>query len=263
MRLIVCTVVFTAHVLAAPGSPAWQILTEGAAESSGYKRSEAISALGTIRSAEADKFVAAALADKDIMVRLAAVSALAERKSRADSPTLRKALNDESGEVSFIAARALWEMGDRSGRDVLEEVMFGEQKKPGFIKKQIRGAKATAHDRKGLVWLGAREGAGFLFGPLGAGLGLMEQAMKDDAAQARVLSATLLAQERGPEAIGLLGEALVDKNPLVRAVAAKLLGGFSGPSVRGKLEPLLEDKNDTVRYMAAASIVRIGRKSRR
>jgi HEAT repeat protein len=91
----------------------------------------------------------------------------------------------------------------------------------------------------------------------------MEQAMKDDAAQARVISATLLAQERGPEAIGLLGAVLVDKNPLVRAVAAKLLGGFNGPSVRTKLEPLLEDKNDTVRYMAAASIVRIGRKSKR
>jgi len=263
MRLIVCTAVLTAHVLAAASSPAWQILTEGAAEGSGYKRSEAISALGTIRSAEADKLVVAALADKDIMVRLAAVGTLAERKSRADIPMLKRALSDDSGEVSFIAARALWEMGDRSGRDVLEEVMFGEQKKQGFIQKQIRGAKATAHDRKGLVWMGAKEGAGFLFGPLGTGIGLMEQAMKDDAAQARVLSATLLAQEKGPEAAGLLGEVLVDKNPLVRAVAAKLLGGFNGPSVRGKLEPLLEDKNDTVRYMAAASIVRISRKSRR
>jgi HEAT repeat protein len=263
MRLILCTAVLTTHVLAAASSPAWQILTEGAAEGSGYKRSEAISALGTIRSAEADKFVVAGLADKDVMVRLAAVSALAERKSRADIPMLKKALNDDSGEVSFTAAKALWEMGDRSGRDILEEVLFGEQKKPGFIKKQIQGAKATAHDRKGLYWMGAKEGAGFLFGPLGTGLGLMQEAMKDNAAQARILSATLLAQEKGPEAAGLLGEALVDKNPLVRAVAAKLLGGFNGPSVHTKLEPLLEDKNDTVRYMAAASIVRISRKSRR
>jgi hypothetical protein len=239
------------------------MLTEGAAEDSGYKRAEAISALGTIRSPQADKLVVAALADKDIMVRIAAVSALADRKSRADIPMLKMALDDESGEVSFIAARALWELGDRSGRDLLEEVLFGEQKKPSFIKKQIRGAKATAHDRKGLVWLGAREGAGFLFGPLGAGLGLMEQAMKDGAAQARVFSATLLAQEKGPEAIGDLGDALLDKNPLVRAVAAKLLGGFNNPTVRPKLEPLLEDKNDAVRYTAAASIVRIERRSGR
>jgi hypothetical protein len=152
-------------------------------------------------------------------------------------------------------------MGDRSGRDTLEEVMFGEQKKPGFIQKQIRGAKATAHNRNELVWLGAKEGAGFLFGPLGTGMGVMEQVMKDSSAPERMLAATLLAEEKGPEAIGDLGQALVDKNPLVRATAAKLLGGFTDPTVRRKLEPLLEDKSDAVRYMAAASIVRIDRRS--
>jgi HEAT repeat protein len=263
MRLILCTGVLTVHLLAAASSPTWQILTEGAAEDNGYKRAAAITALATIRSPEADKLVASALADKDIMVRFAAVSALADRKSRADIPKLKTALDDESGEISFTAAKALWEMGDRSGRDVLEEVMFGEQKKPGFIKSQIRGAKATAHNRNALVWMGAKEGAGFLFGPLGAGLGVMEQVMKDSSAPARILSATLLAQEKDAEAMGDLGEALVDKNPLVRTTAAKLLGGFNGPKVRPKLEPLLEDKSDAVRYMAAASIVRLGRKSKR
>jgi HEAT repeat protein len=94
-------------------------------------------------------------------------------------------------------------------------------------------------------------------------VGVMEQIMKDSSAPERMLAATLLAQEKGPEAISDLGEALVDKNPLVRATAAKLLGGFSGPSVRPKLKPLLEDKSDAVRYMAAASIVRIDRRSRR
>src|SRR6202043_3948205 len=61
MRLILCISLLMAHVLAAANSPAWQILTEAAAEGSGYKRAEAISALGTIRSAEADKFVVAGL----------------------------------------------------------------------------------------------------------------------------------------------------------------------------------------------------------
>jgi HEAT repeat protein len=253
----------TAHVLAAADSPAWKMLTEAAAEDSGYKRAPAISALTTIRSPEADKLVAAALADKELLVRFAAVSGLADRKSRADIPKLKRVLDDESGEVSFIAAKALWELGDHSGRDILEEVLFGEQKKPGFVKSQIRGAKATAHNRKELVWLGAKEGAGFLFGPLGTGLGVMEQVMKDSSAPERMLAATLLAQEKGPEAIGDLGEALVDKNPLVRATAAKLFGGFNSPTVRPKLQPLLEDKSDAVRYMAAASIVRIDRRSGR
>ena len=154
-------------------------------------------------------------------------------------------------------------MGDRSGRDILEEVLFGEQKKPGFVKSQIRGAKATARNRNELVWLGAREGAGFLFGPLGTGLGVMEQVMKDSSAPERMLAATLLAQEKDAGTIVDLGEALVDKNPLVRATAAKLLGGFNGPKVRTKLEPLLEDKIEAVRYMAAASLVRIEGRSRR
>ena len=263
MRLILCTVVLTAQVLAAANSPAWQMLTEGAAEESGYKRAPAISALTTIRSLEADKLVVAALADKDLLVRFAAVSGLADRKLRTDIPKLKRVLDDESGEVSFLAAKALWELGDRSGMDILEEVLFGEQKKPGFVKSQIRGAKATAHNRKALVWMGAKEGAGFLFGPLGAGVGVMEQIMKDSSAPERMLAATLLAQERGPAAIGDLSEALVDKNPLVRTTAAKLLGGFNSPTVRPKLQPLLEDKSDAVRYMAAASIVRIERRSRR
>ena len=261
MRLTLCISLLMAHVLAAANSPTWQMLTEGAADASGYKRAPAISALTTIRSPEADKLVAAALKDKDLLVRFAAVSGLADRKSRADIPKLKTVLDDESGEVSFIAAKALWELGDRSGRDILEEVLFGEHKKAGFVKKQIRGAKATAHNRNELVWLGAKEGAGFLFGPLGTGLGVMEQVMKDSSAPERMLAATLLAQEKGPAALGDLGEALVDKNPLVRATAAKLLGGFTDPTVRRKLEPLLEDKSDAVRYMAAASIVRIDRRS--
>ena len=263
MRLTLCISLLMAHALAAANSPAWQMLTEGAADASGYKRAPAISALTTIRSPEADKLVAAALTDKDLLVRFAAVSGLADRKSRADIPKLKTVLDDESGEVSFIAAKALWELGDRSGRDILEEVLFGERKKPGFVTSQIRGAKATVHNRKELVWLGAKEGAGFLFGPLGTGLGVMEQVMKDSSAPERMLAATLLAQEKGPAALGDLGEALVDKNPLVRATAAKLLGGFTDSTVRRKLEPLLEDKSDAVRYMAAASIVRIERRTGR
>ncbi len=252
-----------AHVLAAANSPAWTMLAEGAAEQSPYKRLPAIVALGTIQSPEADKLVAAALKDKEVFVRFAAVSALAERKSRADIPRLKIALEDQSGEVSFTAAKALWELGDRSGKGVLEEVLDGDFKQSaGFVKQQIQSAKSTMHNRKELVWMGAIEGAGFLFGPLGTGLGVMEQVMKDTTAAARIQSATLLAQVKDPATIADLGSALYDKNPLVRAVAARLLGGFNDPTVRGKLRPLLEDKTDAVRYMAAASLVRIERRSK-
>jgi HEAT repeat protein len=260
MRFILCVFALTAHGLAAAESSAWQMLAEGAADENGYKRAPAIVALGTIQTPEADKLIAAALGDKEVFVRFAAVNALAERKSRADIPKLKTALDDESGEVSFTAAKALWELGDRSGREILEEVLAGELKQsPGFVRSQIRDAKSTMHNRKALVWMGAKEGVGFLFGPLGTGLGVMEQVMKDGSAPARALSATLLARDKDSRAIADLGNALYDKNPLVRAAAAKSLGGFSSPTVRPKLEVLLEDKSDAVRYMAAASIVRIDR----
>src|SRR5260370_42005859 len=118
------------------------------------------------------------------------------------------------------------------------------------------------HNRKELVWMGAIEGAGFLFGPLGTGLGVMEQVMKDTTAAARIQSATLLAQVKDPATIADLGSALYDKNPLVRAVAARLLGGVNEPPGRGERRALLEDKTAEVRYMAPRSLGRVERRSK-
>ncbi len=236
---------------------AWEILNQGIAEQYGPKRAQAYAAVGTIRTPDAEKLLNNALADKDFTVRLAAVSVLAERKSRADIPRFKKALDDEAAEVSFTAAKALWEMGDRSGKDVLEKVLAGEKKGPGFVKSDVRSVEATARDRKALIWMGAREGAGFLFGPLGTGLGVVEMITKDGQGPVRVLAATMLGQQlNDPTAIAYLGGALYDKNPLVRTAAAKVLGGFTDPTVLPKLQYALEDKSDPVRYMAAAGIVR-------
>ena len=240
-----------------PSVGAWEILNKGVAEQYAPKRAQAYSAVGTIRTPDAEKLLNNALTDKDYSVRLTAVSVLAERKSRAEIPRLKKALNDESAEVSFTAAKALWEMGDHSGKDVLQQVLSGDRKGPGFVQSEVRSVKATARDRKVLIWMGAREGAGFLFGPLGAGIGLAESATKDGQAPVRALSAMLLGQElNDPNSIAYLGSALYDKNPLVRTASAKALGGFTDPTVLPKLQYALADKSDPVRFMAAASIVR-------
>jgi HEAT repeat protein len=241
-----------------PGAGAWETLTRGAAEENAMKRAAAVAALGTIRTARAEKLVEAAMSDKDSTVRLTAVSALAERKSRSAIPKLKVALEDDAGEVSFSAAKALWDLGDHSGRDLLVAVLAGDQKQsPGFIRKSVKDAKATMHNRKKLVWMGAKEGAGFLFGPLGYGMGVAEEMTKDSAAPARAVSAALLAQDKAEIVVDELTDALGDKSPLVRAAAAKALGGFGNRSLIAKIEPLLEDKHDGVRYMAAASIMRL------
>jgi HEAT repeat protein len=261
MRYLLCGVLLLARYASPATSPsvgAWETLTRGAAEDSAMKRAAAVAALGTIRTARAEKLVEAAVSDKDSTVRLTAVSALAERKSRSAIPKLKVALEDDAAEVSFSAAKALWEMGDRSGRDLLVAVLAGDQKQsPGYIKKSLKDAKATLRNRKALVWMGAKEGAGFLFGPLGYGLGVVEELTKDAGSGARALSAALLAQDKDPIVIDELTDALWDKSPLVRAAAAKALGGFANRGLSAKIEPLLEDKQDIVRFMAAASIVRL------
>jgi len=243
---------------ATPSDTAWGILAQGAADENSAKRAEAVSAIGSIRLARATRMVEAALSDKDHSVRLAAVIALADRNSRAAIPTLKTALDDEAAEVSFTAAQALWQMGDRSGRDLLVSVLAGERKQSAsFLTRSMRDAKSTLRNRKALVWMGAKEGAGFLFGPLGYGLGIVEGITKDDSAPARALAARLLAEEKNPALVDELTAALDDKSPLVRVAAAKALGGFSDPKLIPKISPLLEDKHEAVRYMAAASIVRL------
>jgi HEAT repeat protein len=255
MRIAPLVLLIASNALAA--AP-WEMLTHGAAEENSIRRAQAIIALGTIRTPQAEKLVLAALDDKAAGVRLAAVSALAEQKSRAAIPKLRLALDDEAAEVSFSAAKALWEMGDRSGGDLLAEVLAGERKQsPGFVKKQVREAKSTLQNRKKLVWMGAKEGAGFLFGPLGFGLGVVEGLTQDGSAPTRALSATLLGQSKDPVARAELVDGLEDKSPLVRIAVARALGGFADRALIRKLEPLLDDKSEAVRYMVAAAIVRI------
>jgi HEAT repeat protein len=242
------------------GATPWEILTQGAADENLAKRAQAVAAIGSIRTARADKLVEGALSDKESAVRLAAVNALAERKSRAAIPPLRAALEDESAEVSFTAARALWEMGDRGARDVLKQVLAGERKQsPGFLKQQVKDAKSTLRNPRKMAWMGAKEGAGFLFGPLGYGMGMVEGMTHDGSAPARALAATLLAQHRDLQAREDLEDALHDKSPLVRVAAAKALGGFADRSLLPKLQPLVDDRSEPARYMAAAAVVRIER----
>src|SRR5207253_6823025 len=122
MRFVLLPFLFALHMFAA--SP-WELLTQGAAEENSTKRAQAIGALGTVRTSQAEKLVEAALSDKDSLVRLTAVTAIADRRSRSAIPKLRAALDDEAGEISFTAAKALWGLGDHSGKELLTGVLWG------------------------------------------------------------------------------------------------------------------------------------------
>jgi HEAT repeat protein len=215
-----------------------------------------VAAIGTIRLPRANKMVETALADKDPGVRLAAVSALAERKSLTFAPQLKKALEDETAEISFTAARALWDLGDRGGKDLLLAVLAGERKQSeGFLTQSMRDAKTTLRSPRKLVWMGAKQGAGFLFGPLGFGLGMVENLTTDESAPARALAPQLLVKD--PAARDDVIAALDDKSPLVRGAVLQALAGAGNAGWIPRIQPLLDDKQDDVRYMAAAAIVRL------
>ena len=238
---------------------AWTVLDRGVANTRVLQRSQALAALSTLGTKpRALRRVEAALADKDWSVRQAAVAALGQMQAKASVAKLQPLLQDEAPEVSFAAAKVLWDLGDRSGHDLLLDVLLGERRdSPGLVRSQIREARSKLRNPTGLLLMGAREGVGMVFGPASTGITVMEELLKDNAASARVVAATLLATDTDPSANQELVWALEDHNWIVRAAAAKALGLHGDRTLIPKLQEHLTDEREAVRYMAAASIVRL------
>ncbi len=236
------------------------MLLSAATDSNPVKRTQALTALGTVGPARpALKAIQKGLQDKDTYVRLTAVAALGEVKSPRGIAELRRALDDDDPEVRLVAARTLWQMGDHSGREVLIRVLSGEKQKggPGPIQGEVQAAKDKLYDRSALAKMGISEGAGALFGPLSMGVGFAEDFLKDKEAPQRAVAAELLAKDRSPKSLVELEDALDDKNGGVRAAAARALGDRSDRHALQKLEGMLDDKSDAARFMAAATILRL------
>ncbi len=239
---------------------AWEVLTAAVADEKASRRSEAIVALGSVGPRKkAVQLVESGMSDKEVSVREIVAITLGQMKSRASIPKLKESLDDEAPEVSFAAARSLWVLGDRSGRDIFIEVLSGARPpSEGVVKSKLR----RFHNPAALALIGAKEAAGALLGPLAFGISVAEELAKDRSASARVLSASLLGEDRDPDTVRELDDALADKNWVVRAAAARALGGTHLPAQVAKLEAVLEDQKDAVRYQAAASIIRLLENSR-
>jgi HEAT repeat protein len=246
-----------------PSTTAWHVLNSGLAEENPTKRAQAIAALGEIGARpDVVKLVEEALTDKDSSVRQIAAATLGDMKSRRSIPKLKELLEDPAPEVNFTAAKVLWEMGNHSGKGIFLEVLAGERSdSAGIIRGTLRSTKAKLQNPAALALIGAKEGAGFLFGPLGMGITLVEGLTKDSSATARALSAGFLGSD--PKSVDALEAALNDKSWVVRAASAKALGNIGFRDSIPKLAPLMDDKNESVRYTAAATIVRLSGKKLR
>ena len=242
---------------------AWKILSDGAADSNPIKRTQALTALGTIG---ADRLALEAidkgLEDKDKYVRLTAVAALGEMRSTRSIRDLRMMLDDEAPEVCFVAARTLWGLGDHSGREVLIRTLSGDKQKGrgASMKGEVQAAKEKLYDRSALAKMGINEGAGALLGPFSMGVGFAEDLLKDKRAPERAIAAELLATDRTPKSLADLEDALDDKNGAVRTAAARALGDRRDRRALPKLEGMLNDDSDAAKFMAAASIIRLNQR---
>ena len=242
-----------------PDERPWNTIEGGLKDGNPAKRIAAVVAMSVVKPQPRPvKMIESMLQDKDLGVRQSACTTLGNINSRSSVPLLENAVEDKAPEVVFAAAKALYAMGNPTGRQVLTEILLGDQKDAsGFVTTSIRGAKLKLHDPKALLLLGVNQAAGLL-GPMGAGVPVAEQLLKDSQSSGKTVAALLLATDTSPESGNAVKVALGDKNWTVRAAAARAVALRDIAAVlSGPLLALLDDKRDEVTYSAAAAMIRL------
>lgn len=238
---------------------AWQMLKSAGDASKPLEHVGLLAALGTMGGyKEADAIIAASMKDSDLDVRLAAVTAAGSTKDRSLLPALREALNDKTPEVVMTAAAALWKLGDHSGEDVLQGVLSGQVKgRSGALKSGLHTMTHDMHDPSMLWMMGAEEGGGMIFGPVGMAISAVRFARPGASPNSpRVIAAGLLAESSSMETEKIFIASAKDKDPFVRQASMRALGRFHGTAVTDALLDGFDDPKPSVRYMAAASYIR-------
>lgn len=241
---------------------AWDMLRTAVSESKPkvqQARIDAITALGTLSDFEqAQKMLRDTAQNSDRYVRFAAVAAMGASKAEIFIPDMKAALKDDAPEVSFAAAVGLWKMNDRSGESVLYAVLAGDRKaKQGAVGSGLHQADQDLHTPSKLAEIGAEQGAYALLGPVGFGVDAFRMMHKGNNGNSpRVLTATLLADDKSEATMQQFLDALDDRDSFVRAGAARELGDYRGKQVTDALQGAFDDPKPVVRLMAAGSYIR-------
>jgi HEAT repeat protein len=241
---------------------AWDMLRTALSDSKAqahHARIDAITSLGTLSDFEqAQKLLRDTAKDSDRYLRFAAVAAMGASKAEIFIPDLKAALKDDAPEVSFAAAVGLWKMNDRSGESVLYAVLAGDRKaKQGAVGSGLHQADQDLHTPSKLAEIGAEQGAYALLGPVGFGVDAFRMMHKGNNGNSpRVLTATLLADDKSEATLQQFLDALDDRDSFVRAAAARELGDYRGKQVTDALQGAFDDPKPVVRLMAAAAYIR-------
>jgi hypothetical protein len=243
-----------------PVKYSWQIIDEAIQDHDPEKRRAIVVAASLGGPYEkVFAFLAKALKDKKVSVRLAACASLASFKDPRALGPLKEAVKDPVPEVFFCAAQGLFALGDPLGEKVLLEILEKE--------KGITSSSLSVHQRKAMAAFDSKRSffsaifhMGIRFAPvpgLAMGYNSMMELTKDHKAKGQALAAMALAHATDPESLKALVTALQDKSPAVRAAAVHSLAMRNDPSVRASLVPLLDDKAIPVRYRAAVAYLRL------
>ena len=241
---------------------AWNMLSIALSDSKAQAhqaRIDAITALGTLGDFElAQKLLRDTAQNSDRYLRFAAVASMGAGKAEVFIPDLKAALKDSAPEVSFAAAVGLWKMHDRSGESILYAVLAGDRKvKQGAVGSGLHQADQDLHSPSKLAEIGAEQGAYALLGPVGFGVDAFRMMHKGNNGNSpRVLTATLLADDKSEATKQQFVDALDDRDSFVRAAAARQLGDYRGKQVTDALQGAFDDPKPVVRLMAAASYIR-------
>jgi len=239
---------------------AWQIMQSASDASKLQEHISLLVALGTLGGyKQAETMISTAMKDHDVDIRLAAVAAAGASQDHALIPDLRIAMEDQAPEVVVTAAASLWKMGDHTGIDVLQGVLTGQVRaKSGLLKSSMHTVNRDLHDPSMMATMGAEEGAGLLFGPVGIAISAAKFAHPGPSANSpRVIVAALLSEDPSEANKKDLIQTLKDKDPFVRQASAKALAKFHGKDVTDALLDGLDDPKPSVRFMAAASYIRV------
>lgn len=170
--------------------------------------------------------LAAALADRDPLVRLAAAEGLGGLEDPRAVEALSRALrSDESVEVRRMAAWALGEIEDAAGVPALSDALRSDR--DDEVRRMAAWALGEIESATAVEALGA--------------------ALKDSSPEVRKTAVWALGEIESPNGVPHLLPFLKDENPEIRSQAAWALGEIESPRAVAALSAAIEDREPKVR----------------
>jgi HEAT repeat protein len=211
--------------------PSMETVAGLAATGSAPQRAALLPVVGDVVPARLESVLAAALADRDLHLRLTALRVAGDRGVRAVVPKILPLLEERPFLVALAAAAALERLGNASGRRLMDEALSSD-----LADTRLAAGAALASGRDGRL------------------VAALTPLLDDADVLVRLQAASLLV-DRVARAADVLRAAAADANPAVRGEAAKVVAARPTPDL-SLLASMLRDTSPWVRLEAAVRLAR-------